>query len=249
MRTAIAMTTGALLAMAACTNPFGRKYEYEERVYLAVDGSASVTINTSLRALADLRGVTVMDEAPDRDDLRRRLERLGCPVTDVGRPWTRDGRTFVQIELAVDHIRRLPECPVLSWSLYSLEPENDGLRYRQVVGAARRGEPEFSWSGNEIVAFRLHVPSRVNFHNVKRLEDGSDGEVGRGNILSWEQTLADRRKGLPVVLDVHMDAESILNRTLWLFAGSLAAALGTLAAVVWFVRRRGRRLRAATARS
>jgi hypothetical protein len=206
-----------------------------------------VTINTSLRALADLRGLTVapFGQRPDRDEVLRAVLKLGCPATYVGRPWSRAGRYFIRIDLAVDHVRRLTECPLLSWSFYSLEPDGEGLRYRQVVGAAHRSEAAAPWTGEEIVAFRLHVPSQVNYHNVKRLDDGRDGEVGRGNILSWEQMLTDRRKGLPVVLDVHMGAESILNRTLSLFAGSLAAALTTLALVVWFVRRRGRRLRAA----
>ena len=169
------------------------------------------------------------------------LERAGCPVRAVARPWTRNSRHFVQIQLDVEDIAALPKCPVVSWSIYSLGPHEDGLRYLQIVGAPSGGDvPGVNWSGDELVAFRVHVPSRIRHHNVKRVEDGEDGTIGRGNILSWEQTLADRRAGKPVAMEIWMDAESILYRTLWLFLGALGAALATLATIVWLVRRKGR---------
>jgi hypothetical protein len=41
-------------------------------------------------------------------------------------------------------------------------------------------------------------------------------------------------------MEVRMDQESILNRTLWLFAGSFGAAMVLLAGVIWMTVRRGR---------
>ena len=35
----------ALALIAACSNPLGRQYEYEEQLYLRVDGSATVVID------------------------------------------------------------------------------------------------------------------------------------------------------------------------------------------------------------
>jgi hypothetical protein len=244
------LLSGVCLA-AACTNPFGRHYEYEEEVFLDVDGSAAATVNTSLHALAALRGLSVgpLTERPDRDRARDVLTRAGCPVTRVGRPWTRGGRHFLQVHLEVDDIRALSTCPLLAWSTYSLTPKDDGLRFEQRVGPPANGSGEVpkpagitpnTWTGAEIVAFRLHVPSRVRYHNVRRLDDGTAGEMERGNIATWEQTLGDRLAGKPMVLEIEMDADSILGRTLWLFFGSLAAAIATLAAAVWLMRRRGR---------
>jgi hypothetical protein len=237
----------AAAAAAGCGAIFGRQYEYEEELYLGVDGSATVIVNASLAALEALRGLSVgpIGERPDRERARQTIARLGCPVTAVGRPWTRNGRHFIQVRLVVADVRTLSACPLLSWSTYELGPAEEGLRYHQRVGApaARSGEP-VEWSGQELVAFRLHVPSRIRYHNVKKL-DGSNGDPERGNILTWEQKLVDRRAGVPVDLEVRMDATSILNRALVLFLGALVAAVLTLLAVVWLVRRHGRQQRVA----
>ena len=98
-----------------------------------------------------------------------------------------------------------------------------------------------NWTGGELVGFKIHVPSRVLYHNVRRLEDGEPGAPDRGNILTWEQTLADRRAGRQLHLDVRMLAQSTLSRTLWLFAGAFMAALLLMVVVVWLFLRRARR--------
>ena len=84
---------------------------------------------------------------------------------------------------------------------------------------------------------------------MRRLEDGENGKPARGNILTWEQRLSDRRTGPPVKIDVRMGRESILYRTLWLFGGAFVAAVGALAGLIWWTVRKGRsRLREAAAR-
>ncbi len=92
---------------------------------------------------------------------------------------------------------------------------------------------DVGWNGDELVAFRVHLPSRINFHN-------SPTGVERGNILVWEQTLRDRLAGAPLRMEARMETESILYRTLWLFGGTFVAAMLALAAVVWWVSRKGR---------
>jgi hypothetical protein len=91
-----------------------------------------------------------------------------------------------------------------------------------------------------MVAFKLHLPSRIFYHNVRDIETNQTGEVERGNIVRWEQRLSDRLAGVPVAMEVRMDSESILNRTLWLFAGAFGAAMLMLAMAIWWVVRRGR---------
>jgi hypothetical protein len=230
------------LTGAACDNPLGRQYEYEEQLYLRVDGAATVVIDTSIAALVALRGAP-LDPSPskriDRAEIRRVYESGGCQVDNVGQPWTRKGRRFVQVRLETTDVRTLSTCSLLSWSSYSLDPEGELLRFRQTVGAPTARDPgAINWDGQELVAFKAHLPSRIQSHNVKRLSDGENGSVDRGNILTWEQRFSDRRAGQPIEMDVTMESRSILYTTLWLFAGAFTAAVVTLVLIVWWTMRR-----------
>jgi hypothetical protein len=79
----------------------------------------------------------------------------------------------------------------------------------------------------------MHLPSEIPFNNSPR-------PVQRGNILQWEQPLADRLAGAPLEIEAHLEPESILFTTLMLFAGTIVAAALTFAVVIWWVARRGR---------
>jgi len=239
----------ALAVASACRSPFAPDYEYEEQLYLSVDGSARVTVDASLAALAALRGVAI-ETSPrarlDREQLRRLFETGGCRVMRIGQPWYRHGRRFVQIQLSTKDVRTLSRCGPLGWSRYAFEPAGQReLSYYQLVGAAAGADPgPVNWNGSELVAFKLHLPSKVTYHNVRRLADNSTGEIERGNILTWAQRLADRRAGTPVEIKVTMERESILYRTLWLFGGSFVAAALVLIALIWWVRGKGKRMTA-----
>jgi hypothetical protein len=235
----------AAIAGAACSNPFAPQYEYEEQVYLSIDGRASVVIDTSFDALVALRGAAI-DPAiasADREGVRRLVTAAGCSVESVSRFWTRRGRRFVQIQVAADHVRRLPACPLLAWSKYSLDAiDGGGLRFVQEVGPAApgAGQPVVNWAGDEVVAFKVHLPSRITYQNVKLLT-GENGNTERGNILTWAQTLADRKAGKPLSMRADMEGRSILHTTLWLFAGAFAAAVLLLVTIIWLVIRKGRK--------
>jgi len=234
------------LALAvACRNPLAREYEYEEQLYLSVDGSASVVVDSSIPALVALRGLRLDPSARSRFDpieLRRWYERAGCQVTRVGSPWYRQARRFIQIRLAVGDVTQLERCAPLAWSTYRFDRAGGATHYQQQVGQAAGGNPgSVNWTGDELVAFKLHLPSKITFHNVRRLADNATGTVERGNILTWEQRLADRRAGVPIDIQVTMDPESILYRTLWLFGGSFLAAVLVLAGLVWWTIRKGRK--------
>ena len=244
MRVLRAFVVIAALAGASCTAIFGKQYEYEEQWTIATDGSAVVIIDASVPALVALRGVA-LNPSPtariDTKEVRAAFEAMHCQVDRVAQPWRRDGRRFVQVLLSVDDVRRAGTCDALSWSHYSLDREETtrSIHYHQVVGPpAAGGNPGTpTWNGSELVAIKLHLPSKITYQNVKRLEDGSNGTTERGNILTWEQRFADRRAGAPIDIDVVMDAESILYRTLWLFGGAMALAiLVMIAAASWIIR-------------
>ncbi len=240
----------ALTGIAACGTLFGHEYEYEEQLYLSVNGSATVTVDASVAALVALRGLA-LDPSPrafiDSARVRQVYEAAGCHVTRVGRPWSRHGRRFVEVEVSAGDVRTLSSCGPLAWSTYTFDRTPTRIRYEQVVGASAGGDPkDVQWTGKELVAFKLHLPSRITFHNVRRLADNAPGEIGNGNILTWEQYLSDRRRGAPVDMQVEMEPESILHRTLWLFGGSFAAAVLVMVGLIWWTIRKGKaRVRAA----
>lgn len=201
-------------------------------------------ISASVPALVALRGVPI-DPAPnsriDSAVVRAAFETMGCTVERVSRPWRRAGRRFVQVRLAVEDIAKARTCGVLAWSTYMYTTADGQRTYRQIVGESAGGDVgKVAWTGNELVVFKLHLPSRVLDHNVRLLDKDVPGAVERGNILTWEQRLADRRAGLPVDMRVVTDEESILYQTIYLFAGAFAAAVLVLMTTIWFVIRRGR---------
>jgi len=223
----------------------GRQYEYEEDLTIDVDGSGTLTINASLAALGALRGLAVDPQSPsvDRDRIRALYQSNVARVRSVPRPWTRRGRPFVQVNLEFDDVRRLSEAAPLSWSRYELTAQNGQHVFRQTVGGSALAPgtlKNVGWKGGEIVAFRVHLPSRILEHNARDLEKDQPTGIGRGNILSWEQQLADRLDGKPVTIDVRMDSQSILYRTLFLFAGAFAAAVLTLIGLIWWTMSKGK---------
>jgi hypothetical protein len=241
------------LSATSCANPLARQYEYDEQTYLAIDGSATVVLSASVAALVSMRGLP-LDPSPQAritsDDVRRAFEAAGCEVERAARPWRRNGRRFVQARLHVADMRKATSCGVLAWSSYGFEVSPEQIRYTQTVGAPAgavpaQAPPGITWNGSELVAFKLHLPSRVTYQNVRRLSDGEPGELERGNILTWEQRLSDRLAGVPIAMEVRTDSQSILFHTVSLFAGAFAAAVIVLVLLIWFTIRRGRaRLRA-----
>jgi len=231
-------------ASAACRGGvLGRQYEYEEDLYLALDGTAAVVVNASIPALVALRGLDLDTSTGTRLDRARIEQAYQSPVTTVTHvspPWWRAGRRFVQVRMDVSDVRRLNEAAPFSWSRYALTAADGKAIFEQKVGASalRPGTlRQVGWNGSEIVAFRLHLPSRILWHNSRDLEN-KPTETARGNILAWEQHLADRLDGAPIDIRVEMDSQSILHRTLWLFLGSFVAAVVVLAGLIWWAMRK-----------
>jgi hypothetical protein len=228
---------GALLlaVTTACGTSLFRQYEYEEDLYLSLDGTATLYVNGSLDALNALRG-TRLDADPDAPPDRAAIERFfTSPTTTVTRVTTseRGGRRFVHVRVDVADVRTLGDQRPFAWSAYEFGRDGDLVIYTQRVGPRPAGtEPDERLPGDAIVAFRLHAPSRVVYHNA-----GADNQR-RGNILVWEQALADRVAGVPVVIEARMEPESILYQTLWLFGASALAVAASFAVVIWWLTRR-----------
>lgn len=236
IRSAIALL--ALLCLSACsgvTNLF-KAYEYEEEMYLSLDGTATIYVNSSVAALNALRGASFDTDpavAPERDAVRALFSSPNAHVTRVTLS-RRANRRFVHVRLDVDHIEQLAETPPFAWSTYSFKRDGDLYYYKQTVGAAAgKAVGNVGWDGDELVAFRMHLPSKIAYHNA------GPGNPSRGNILSWEQPLSERLKGTPLTLDARMETQSILYRTLALFGVTFVVVAVLFVLVIWWVIRRG----------
>ena len=228
----------ATFALGCASGGLFRQYEYEEDIYLSLDGTATVYVNSSVPALDALRGAS-LDTSPtarlDREAVRRFYT---SPVTRVAQvsQSRRSGRRFLHVRLEVDDIRRLGATIPFQWSRYEFRRQDELYVYQQTLGAsANKSVGDVGWRGDELVAFRLHLPSKIAYHNA-RTEN-----FKRGNILVWEQTLRDRLRGEPLVLDARMQTQSILYRTLLLFGATFIAVAVTFAVVIVLVLRGGRR--------
>jgi hypothetical protein len=235
VRLAFALLQIAVLASIACGNVIARKYEYEEEIFLDLDGSATVYVNASVPALVALRGAQLPLDPNARLDRTVVRDYYTSAVTQVASVTTsrREGRRYVHLRIDVADIGRLGEAPPFNWSAYGYREQNGEFEFTQTMReAAGQSAGNAGWDGTELVAVRLHLPSVITHHNSpsKRVE--------RGNIVVWEQALTERQKGVPIEIVARMQTQSILVRTLGLFAAMAVLVVITFIAAIWYVRSR-----------
>ena len=230
---------------AACSGHVLKpQYEYEEELYLDLDGSATLNLNASVAALVALRGADLPTDPLARLDRQLVRDLFTGSASDVSLSLSRrDGRRFVHVSLKVDDVRQLASIKPFSWSTYAFSRDTDRVDYHQTVGASSSRDAgrireevakgRIGWDGTELVAFRMHLPSEILFEN-------SPEDVHRGNILEWDQPLDARLRGEPLDFRVQMSPDSILYSTLVLFGSTIVAAAATFAAFLWWAARRGR---------
>ena len=238
MRYTFAVLLVAQLVSLACSSMssvVARKYEYEEDVFLGLDGSATVYVNASVPALVALRGMTLPLDPKARLDRMVVRDLYNTPVSAVENITTsrREGRRYVHLRIDVPDIRRLAEAAPFAWSTYRYLEGDDRFEFAQEMGAAAAAKVgDVGWNGDELMAVRLHLPSRVDYHN------SPERTIRRGNIIVWEQLLVERLKGTPLLIEARMEKESILFRTLALFAAMGVLVVLTFVGVIWFVKSR-----------
>jgi len=235
VRLAFAFVLIAVLASIACGNVIARKYEYEEEVFLGLDGSATVYVNASVPALVSLRGMQLPTDARARLDRQVVRDLFDSPAARVNSVTTsrRQGRRYVHLRLSVPDITRLADAPPFAWSSYAYRERDGQFEYAQTMkAAAGQTIGGAGWDGSELIAVRVHLPSRVTFHN------SPSRTIERGNIIVWEQRLTERQKSVPLEIVARMETQSILFRTLALFAAMGLLVIATFVGVIWFVKTR-----------
>ena len=214
-----------------------RQFEYEEEMYLSLDGSATIFVNSSVPALNALRG-TSFDARPnarlDRAAVRqyythagdarhprelRRAATTGCSPTSASM-WTTSGAWASAAPFA--------------WSSYQLVERRRPRRLSSIGGRGRRRGGRGSPGGTP--ARTGGVPAAPPERD--RLPQQPGSSVQRGNILEWEQPLTDRLRGVPVTIEARMKPQSILYRTLLLFGGTLLAVAVLFGGRHWLDHRR-----------
>jgi hypothetical protein len=241
----VAVVIVLAIAASSCRGVLKKEYEYEEELYLDLDGSATLYVNASVPALVALRGVDLDTNPRARFDRQRVRAIFEGPHVTVRTPTSsrRNGRRFVHVRVDADRLADLQALAPFAWSTYSMRRRDEVIEFRQIVGApAAKPVGDVGWTGGELVAFRMHLPSRIPYHNAP------SGDVRRGNILEWEQPLAERLKGARLDIQAHMATQSILYSTLLLFGGTILAAAATFALVIWLIARKGRTSQVATSR-
>jgi hypothetical protein len=241
IRSVLAVVAVCVLSACGSGNGLGglfKAYEYEEEMYLSLDGTATLYVNSSVAALNALRGTsfdTNRTEPPNRDVVR---DLFSSPNTHVTRVTLsrRNNRRFVHLRIDVDNVERLSAAAPFAWSTYSFKRDGDLFDFKQSVGpSAGKDVGNVGWKGDEVVAFRLHLPSKIAYHNA------GAGNPHRGNILVWEQSLTDRLRGTPLMLDARMETQSILYRTLALFGTTVVVVAVLFVLLLWWVMKRGAR--------
>ncbi|MGZ8255155.1 MAG: hypothetical protein ACXWVT_09915 [Burkholderiaceae bacterium] len=235
MRLSFALLLITVLVSLACDNVITRKYEYEEEVFLALDGSATVYVNASVPALVALRGLKLPLDPSARLDRMAVRDLYNTPVSGVESVTTsrKEGRRYVHLRLDVPDIRRLHEAAPFAWSTYRYLEGDATFEFGQdIKAAAGQDVGNVGWNGDELVAVRVHLPSVITYQN------GPSRKVERGNIVVWEQPLSERLKGTPLEIQASMEKESILFRTLALFGAMAVLAAATFIGFIWFVKTR-----------
>ena len=189
----------------------------------------------SLNALRGSTFDTDPAKAPERNAVRAFFTSPGTTVERITLS-RRSNRRYVHVRLAVSNVEALSAAPPFAWSTYSFKRDGDLFYYKQSVAAsAGKDVGNVGWRGDEIIAFRMHLPSKIAYHNA------GAGNLLRGNILVWEQPLSERLRGTPLTLDARMETQSILYRTLALFGTTFVAVAALFALLLWAILRRGRK--------
>jgi hypothetical protein len=212
-----------LLAASGCTT-----YEYEEEVFLEVDGSGEIRMSGSTAAIEALHG---LDEATAE---RAKALFVGQGVEILSALETeRERRKFVHVQARFSDWEKLCEIPAFRDRGCRLAKGEDGLALELSLPSPRAAAPE-SLDPRALLALRYHFPSTIRYHN-------SPGDVERGNILSWKRTLREHFAGRPLDVEVRFDRRTILAATARVMGLALGLVLASIATALFVMVRKGRR--------
>ena len=217
------LVLGLLVTLSACT-----AYEYEEEVFLRLDGSGRFRVSGSREALGTLLPLSRVTVETVRDHFDEPQVEL-----DSVRETERDGRSFIHVQARFSDWSRLCEHPAFSGRNCSLVIGPDVLEIEATV-------PGPQWSGRVAtdpdapIAFRIHFPSTVAFHN-------SPNEIERGNIVRWQRSMGEHFAREPLVIQARFEKRSVLETTVMVLIAAVSLVAVAITGAILLMVRKGRR--------
>jgi hypothetical protein len=213
----------ALVVVSGCAT-----YEYEEEVFLEVDGSGEIRMSGSTAAI---EGVHALDEA-DAASAKALFEGEGVEVLSALET-ERDQRKFVHVEARFTGWDELCRLRAFRGRRCVLENEEEGLALELSLPSPRAAAPD-GLDPQALLALRYHFPSTIRYHN-------SPSDIERGNILCWKRTLREHFAGRPLDVEVHFDRRTVLAATVSVMGIALALVAASIGTALWLMVRKGRR--------
>jgi hypothetical protein len=212
-----------LLLLAGCIT-----YEYEEEVFLEIDGSGEIRMSGSKEAVAALHGI---DQATI-ESAKELFEGEGVQILSALETM-RERRKFVHVRARFSDWEKLCRLPAFRDRGCRLAKEPDALELELSLPSPRTAAPE-SLDPQALLALRYHFPSSIRYHD-------SPGDVERGNILSWKRTVREHFAGRPLDLHVRFDRRTILAATVRILGLALGLVLASIGTGLVVMLRKGRR--------
>ncbi|HEY7697580.1 MAG TPA: hypothetical protein VIE88_04150 [Vicinamibacteria bacterium] len=212
-----------LLLLAGCIT-----YEYEEEVFLEIDGSGEIRMSGSKEAVAALHGI---DQATI-ESAKELFEGEGVQILSALETM-RERRKFVHVRARFSDWEKLCRLPAFRDRGCRLAKETDALALELSLPSPRTAVPE-SLDPQALLALRYHFPSSIRYHD-------SPGDVERGNILSWKRTVREHFAGRPLDLHVRFDRRTILAATVRILGLALGLVLASIGTGLVVMLRKGRR--------
>jgi hypothetical protein len=212
-----------LLAVSSCAS-----YEYEEEVFLEVDGSGEIRMSGSAPAIEALHGL--VEATPESAKALFRgegVEVLSSTTTE------RDRRPFVHVEARFADWEKLCRVPAFRERGCRLEKGEGELALELFLPAPPVAAPE-NLDSQALLALRYHFPGSIRYHNAP-------SDIERGNILSWKRTLGEHFAGRPLAIEARFDRRTVLAATLSIVGFSLVLVAASIAAALFLMVRKGRR--------
>lgn len=210
------------LALSACVS-----YEYEEEVFLRVDGSGSLRVSGSTEILESFHG-----EPATPASMRSRFEGPGLELDSV-RATERDGRRFIHVEGRFAAWNELCAHPAFVHRECQLEISEHELALHFTLPAPSDDAPP-GIPPDARLALRFHFPSSVRYHNSER-------DIERGNIIGWERTVAEHFGAADLMVAARFERRSVLLSTLVVIGTAAGIVIASVALALVLMVRKGRR--------
>jgi hypothetical protein len=212
-----------LVGVSGCTT-----YEYEEEVFLDVDGSGEIRMSGSTTVVGALHEL----EEPDVERAKALFEGEGVDVLSALET-ERDRRKFVHVEARFSDWEELCRLPAFHGRRCRLTIGDEGLALELSLPPPRGTAPE-GLDPQALLALRYHVPSTIRYHNSPR-------DIERGNILSWQRTIREHFAGRPLDVEVHFDRRTVLAAAVSVMGFALALVALSIGTTLLVMVRKGRR--------